>query len=143
MVLKRRDGVRNLEDVPGALAWSNASPERFPASLSTTSAMPVPRAVISSVPSPRVVTPATPRRKPVQRAGLRASNGTGFAFAVIRARASASCAAWPVNPTDLSSSSTMWVSVPPATIPSSFGQLTDFRGPPRLEDFVPYRGQEF
>ena len=76
-----------------------------------------PRAFIPELPRPRVVTAETPNRSPVHFEGFRASNGTGFLLDVMPARASAVSAWLPRSPTDVRSSSTMWVSVPPATIP--------------------------
>ena len=50
--------------------------------------MHAPSTSISAMPKPRVVAAETPRRNPVHFEGLRASNGTGFLFDVMPARAS-------------------------------------------------------
>ena len=76
-----------------------------------------PGSCIPKAPNLRVVAADTPGRSPVHFAGLRASNGTGFLFDVVPARASAVSACWPTSPIGTGSRSTMWGSVPAETIP--------------------------
>ena len=88
---------------------------------------------ISASPSPAVVSAAEPSRSPLATKGGRGSPGMALRLHVIPARSSTSWATLPVRSASKlrRSTSTRWLSVPPATRRKPFGRSAPPRAPPR------------
>ena len=69
----------------------------------------------SSLPKPRVVSAGVPSRMPEVYQAPLGSAGTELRLVTTPASSSADSAWRPVSPNDVTSSSTMWLSVPPVT----------------------------
>ena len=70
---------------------------------------------ISAAFMPRVVSAGVPSRMPLATIGGLVSKGMAFLFTVMAACPSACSATFPVMPFEKTSTSTMWLSVPPLT----------------------------